>query len=297
MIDEIRGLPGTPSAEIKLFLNGLYTTDCGHDHYTLAAEKTSQELQDELTATVEAIWKHKGMPSKINKVITRHYAKSIWKAVEEGYGQILSKLEYDTPDFNMLSHLQKNVYQFSAAKNYQQLKALTQALLNEEGNLRTKKEFFDAAYTINDEHVKTWLDAERNTAIGSAQMASKWVDITSREETLPLLEFDAVMDGRTSPVCWSLNGVVRPIDDPFWAKYYPPNHWLCRSTVRQRGSSYKVTPANEIVYPEKMQDMFKVNLGKEKLVFPPKHPYWDGLPEDVKKQGYDLMKEDNKPSE
>jgi len=276
-----------------LQLDELYTCGCGHDHNKLDA-KPPKNIQADLVKMAESIWKTKGIPSNINNPVTRYYVDAFWKAVEKGYGEVLSGIEYDTPDFNMLSHLQKNVYQFSAAKNYQQLKSLTQALVNEDGNLRTKKEYFDAAYAINDEHVNTWLNTERDTAIASGQMASKWVDIEADSDTLPLLEFDAIMDERTSAICSSLNGVVRPVEDDFWNIYYPPNHFGCRSTARSHDSGKKVTLVNDIVYPDKMPEMFKVNLAKDRLVFPPKHPYWHGLPEDIKTQGYNLLKEDTK---
>ncbi len=30
-----------------------------------------------------------------------------------------------------------------------------------------------------------------------------------------------------------LNGVVKPVDDPFWGIYYPPNGWRCSCDVVQ----------------------------------------------------------------
>lgn len=237
------------------------------------------DLAADLAAMVERIWKAKGMPASIDKKITSAFAKELWSGTTKGYGKDLIGIAYDSPDYEMLKKLQNSVYQFSAAKNYQQLKSLTQALIGDDGKLRTYSQFKNAAFQINDTHVNQWLKTEYDTAIASGQMASKWVDIKNNSSTT-MLQFDAVMDGHTSQICSSLNGVIRPVDDPFWKQYYPPNHFGCRSTVRQR-SGGKATPEANIVYPEKVPPMFKVNLALEGLVFPDGHPYFNHVPENA----------------
>ena len=44
--------------------------------------------------------------------------------------------------------------------------------------------------------------------------------------------FDAVIDGRTTPVCTAYNGTVLPAGHPWWATHTPPLHHNCRSTIR-----------------------------------------------------------------
>jgi len=103
-------------------------------------------------------------------------------------------------------------------------------------------------------------------------MASKWVGFDEDA----MLEFDAVMDGRTTEKCASLNGTRLPKSHPFWNTYYPPNHFNCRSTVRQVYSG-KATAADNIPSAN-IPPMFKVNLAKEQLAFPPDSAYYEGLP-------------------
>lgn len=43
--------------------------------------------------------------------------------------------------------------------------------------------------------------------------------------------FDAVTDGRTSPICRHLDGTILPADDPFWSSHSPPLHHMCRSGI------------------------------------------------------------------
>ena len=269
----------------------LYEPCCEqHKNATWKLSATNPEdLASELTAMVEDIWKRKGMPANINKEVAQAFAKELWGGVTKGYGKNLGGgIDYDSPDFEMLKNLQNSVYQFSSAKNYQQLKALTQSLIGDDGKLRSYSQFKQAAFEINDQHVNHWLKTEYDTAIASGQMAGKWADIEANKKTLGMLEFDAVMDNRTSAICASLNGVVKPVDDPFWSQWYPPNHFGCRSTVKQRAGT-RATPDDKIVYPDKVPEMFKVNLGKRGLAFPPDHPYFTNLPPEVLKEAIKLQ--------
>jgi uncharacterized protein with gpF-like domain len=114
------------------------------------------------------------------------------------------------------------------------------------------------------------------------------VQINESAAYLPLLEFDAVVDRRTSEQCRNFDKVIKPIKDVFWSLYYPPNHFGCRSTVRQR-SSGAITATESIVMPD-IPDMFKTNLAAHGFAFPPGHPYYNGLPESFLSDALALVK-------
>ena len=250
------------------------------DHSDHKEFKLSGGLESELAKMVQRIWKDKGMPPTIDKAVAMEFFKELWSGVTDGYDVGDIGIDYETPDGRMLTNLKQSVYHFSAAKNYQQLKALTAALVGDDGKVRSYSQFKKAAFAINDTHVNQWLKTEYNTAIASGQMASKWVDIMANKETLNMLEYDAVMDGRTSEICKGFNGILRPVDDAFWKEYYPPNHFGCRSTVRQR-SGGTPTNLNNLAIPDGIPDMFKVNLAQQGLVFPKAHPYFIGTPQEA----------------
>lgn len=254
---------------------------------------TSDELKRLLTKLVKQIWKQKGMPADLDKALTEFFASEFWKAVEEGYDMQLEEADFETPDYEMLRKLEQSVYQFSAAKNYAQLKAISQALLDEQGKLRTFSQFRQAAAEINNEFVNQWLKAEYNFATASAQMSCRWVDIQKDKEILPLLKYNTVGDERVRVEHQELEGVIRPVDDDFWKIYYPPNGWNCRCDVQQLDSG-KITPLEKITLPEKMPEMFKYNSGISGIAFPPGHPYYDGLPGDIKEQADKLWIEKRK---
>lgn len=234
----------------------------------------ADEIAKELAAMVAKVHRTGGRHAQ-DKAVTTAYAKKLWDGVEKGYGKPLVTIDYDSPDTKMLGHLMENVYTFSAAKNQQQLRALTNALIDPATNkVRSFSEFKKAAFTINDQHVNQWLKAEYNLAIAGGQMASKWVDFEQNAESLPMLEFDAVMDKQTTATCRGLDGVVKPFNDPFWNIYYPPNHFGCRSTVRQRGNAYKPTADDKFTKPD-IPPMFRTNLAKQGLIFPKGHSYYN----------------------
>lgn len=232
------------------------------------------ELAMLLAREAEKVWRKKGMPARLDADVTSNIARQLMAGVAEG-------LDYDTPDADMLDALRSNTWHFSAAKNYTQLRQFSDALVGEDGRLRSYNEFKRAAFEITNQHISNWLQAEYNQAVAGAQMAGKWRQIERDSELLPLLKFDAVLDRRTTEVCRPLDGVVKPINDPFWAKWYPPNHWGCRSTVQQL-SSGAVTPDYAIDYPDRdVPLMFRQNLAQTGSIFPPEHPYFVGTPQTV----------------
>jgi SPP1 gp7 family putative phage head morphogenesis protein len=46
----------------------------------------------------------------------------------------------------------------------------------------------------------------------------------------PVWMFDAILDGRESPICHACDGTKRPADDAWWQEHTPPLHFNCRSS-------------------------------------------------------------------
>lgn len=277
MIQQLSGLPQISFAEI----DALHAPCC--EHHTIN-NLAADDIDKELAAMIKAVYDEKGMPvGDISAAIVEYYANKLWDGVTEGYGGI----DYATPDENMLNALRTNVWQFSSAKNYQQLVSLSKALVDEDGALRSFRAFKEAAREINEKFVEQWLKAEYNLAVSGSQMASKWVNIEQNAGVLPYLVFDAIIDMQTTELCRELNGTKLPIDHPFWKIYYPPNHYGERSTVRQAANG-PATAAGKIPSIE-IPAMFRTNLAQQRLIFPKSHPYFDGVPPNVLEQGISLM--------
>jgi SPP1 gp7 family putative phage head morphogenesis protein len=236
------------------------------------------QLSEYLDQLLDKIFADQQAP-EIDPNLIRAYGAKLGEAVLKGYDKEISGIDYDTPDYHTITALQNNVWQFSAAKTHTQLRDIGKALIGADGKIRDKKSFRIEAEQITGTHFKHF-DTEYDTAVGGAQMAGKWVQIQADKEALPILEFVAVMDSHTSDICKNLNGVKRLVDDPFWKVWYPPNHYNERGTVKQLRAG-DITPLDKIVYPEKIQDMFKVNLGERGLIFPAAHPYYTDVPSHI----------------
>lgn len=228
---------------------------------------------------------------QIDPQMTKLVAEYLHEAVLKGYTNTrpLSEVEvaYNTPDTEMIANLQKNVYQFAAAKNYQQLKDLTLALTDDNGKVRKFKEFSNVARQLNDQYNINWLQTEYNTAIGSGQMAGRWVEFEANKDAMPLLRYQTAGDARVRTDHRLLDNITRPVDDDFWDKYYPPNGWGCRCDVVQLPSGTE-TPADKLYHPEVPQ-MWSVNLAKRGLAFPPGHPFYKGVPGEIIEKGKGLI--------
>lgn len=242
---------------------------------------------------MQQVWKNKATPTQIHKVVSEYFASQYWKAVMDGYGKTLDEIDLNTPDHEMLKSIEQNIYQFSAAKDYAIGKAMSEALLDGEGKLRSYTDFRREALQIQNEFIDTWLKTEYNYAVAASRSASQWIEIQKDKDTLPLLQYQTVGDDRVRPAHRDLEGITLPVDDEFWNTYFPPNGWNCRCDVIQLADG-KITDKSTISYPDKMDDLFKFNPGKQKIIFPEGHPYYDGMPNNMKTEALKLYKRNSK---
>lgn len=203
------------------------------------------------------------------------YAEKFWQGVQEGYGKGFADVQFGDTDYKTLVHLRKNVYQFSAAKNHAELRALTSKVVSDAGKVRTWPQFRKEAAKITGTFQGAWLEAEYELAVAGGQMAGKWSKFESTGDNT-MLRYLTVKDARVSDICRPLEGVTKPIDHAFWNTYYPPNHFRCRCNVVRIPYSSKATPDDSTPAPE-IPKMLRTNLAKDKLVFPKNHPYYTGF--------------------
>lgn len=234
------------------------------DPYEFFPPKTNQPFDEIL----KYVYKNQSFPQPYFKERTAQYAQHLWEAAEKGFG---SGLEIGD---EYKAALNKNIWQFAAAKTNAELKHITEALLDKEGKMRTESDFRAEANKIANLHNGT-LKTEKDTALRSGQMAYKWKDLQDTKDIFPFAEFDAVIDNRTTDLCYSLHGIVVPADHPFLLTYWPPNHFNCRLNVRKlrRGAP---TPDDKLQYP-KIDENFKINLAEANTALPLKGGYFKNL--------------------
>lgn len=67
----------------------------------------------------------------------------------------------------------------------------------------------------------------------SARAAGQWERGQRTKSVLPFYLYQLGPSERHRPEHVAKEGVVRPVDDPFWATWFPPNGWGCKCWLRQ----------------------------------------------------------------
>lgn len=76
------------------------------------------------------------------------------------------------------------------------------------------------------------LDNIYRTNMQGQYMAGKWEQFDRNKAHRPYLMYDAVNDSRVRPSHLALDGIIRPVDDPFFASHSPPNGYSCRCSLK-----------------------------------------------------------------
>ena len=207
--------------------------------------------------------------NKTGEILTRGMVEGINNEQLLGLGMV--------PDQSFYDALQDNAFKFAGAKTLDETRKLSDALLDENGNVRNWSDYRKKAYSIVENHRDHWLKAEYNNATSSAQMASKWEDLTN-DDDFPYLKYVTAGDGRVRGEHARLNGTTLPKEHTFWHNFYPPNGWNCRCTVIKMSDlleeyGEKVTPQSKIPRIEQ-PDEFNINVGTHRVLYSPEHDYF-----------------------
>jgi SPP1 gp7 family putative phage head morphogenesis protein len=200
-----------------------------------------------------------------------------------GYGATLTAFDIQSPDYGTLKALRDNVYFFSAAKTFQEVKAMQSFIFTADGFKRSFRDFKKDAIQVFDRFNDAWLETEYNTAIAASQSASEWAAIEKDKDIFPLLRYVTQQDEVVREDHKPLNGLVFPVDDPFWRNHMPPNGFNCRCTVEQlEPDESKVTELTKELAGEiddSTPELFRVNFAKDEIIFKEqgkgRHPYFN----------------------
>lgn len=207
-------------------------------------------------------------PSDLNQELISKTYTDISKAAGNGYGKNWIQFTKDGKG-SLPTELKKNIYAFSGAKTYAQLQELNNLLYDQDGKLRPFNEYMVYARKLNRQYNINWLQSEWQTARTAAQMAEKWERLQETKDLFPNLKYRTVGDDRVRDDHALLDGIIKPIDDPFWSKYYPPLDWRCRCDV-------VATAENTTTHKEKdlPEVNFKGNVAIDEEIFTKKGTFF-----------------------
>lgn len=193
------------------------------------------------------------------------------KGVRKALGE---NLAYDDERAILVEYLQRNIYSFSAAKSFVQMKYYRDMMIGEDGKLLEfgayRKKLFDTGEVFNDTHLRV----EYEHAYHSAIMAHKWDTLQSE-----YLQYSTVGDSNVRPEHQALDKFTAPKTDPVWRRIYPPNGWNCRCTVipgKASESEKKMTAieAGQTMKEHLKDTPFDNNVGLSRVIFKDNHPYF-----------------------
>lgn len=203
----------------------------------------------------------------------------------------------------MKTALSDNLFIFSGLKTYHEMKEVGTLLMDGE-NVKPFSKFWQDVQSVHQNYNRNYLEAEYIFATQSAQMAYKWSEFEADGDRYNL-QYRTAQDDRVRAEHATLENTTLPPSDLFWNSYYPPNGWRCRCTaVQVRKDKYQTSnSAQAIQFGEKAtagknQDIFRFNPGKEKRIFPDKHPYYPqggcndklAIGDDEKCKAYQIIK-------
>jgi len=180
---------------------------------------------------------------------------------------------------------ENDVFVFSGFKTYNQLKEASLLLIDENGAVKSFDRFKQDILQLENTYNGRYLDAEYNFAVSSAQMASKWLEMEADGDRYNL-QYRTANDDRVRPGHATLHEITLPQSNPFWDRFYPPNDWNCRCTAVQvlkdkypMSNSHEAQQRGDAATTKigknntNSSAIFRFNPGKDKIIFPPTHPY------------------------
>jgi len=189
------------------------------------------------------------------------------------------------PPAEMLDKLRNDVFLFSGCKTHAELKEASGLLTTEDGKIKPLAQFTREVQAIHKTYNEQYLEAEYQFATQSAQMAAHWSDFEKESDRYDL-QYRTAGDSKVRNSHRVLALITLPFDDPFWEKYYPLNGWRCRCfVVLVRKGKYQVSNSADAQQKGELAttqldkngnnsaEIFRFNPGKQRVIFPPKHPY------------------------
>lgn len=182
-------------------------------------------------------------PQTQNELFNIHY-QPLKQAVNEGYGQPLASIEYNTPSYGLLKNLQTNTAVFAIFKAHAFTKEMVALLKDDSGNVRPKEQFKAEALKLDKTYRVDWLDTEYDTAVRSSRMAAIYQKALATKKLYPNLRYMPSRAAHPRADHVKYYGIVAPVDGVFYATHLPPNGFKCQCGVQPTDEDATDIPHN-----------------------------------------------------
>ncbi|HHT23160.1 MAG TPA: DUF935 family protein [Bacteroidales bacterium] len=231
------------------------------DKYIIDLEKLLQEALDEVY--------NNGKRGKKQPIVSKPLFEISNKALQQGINSVFSKMEFGKKNEEFINEFRHNTAVFAAFKNHRQTEEIVNLLYDEDGNLRSFREFKKLALQVSKDYNINWLQTEYNTAVRAARSAVNYRKALETKHLYPNLEYIESTASHQREEHLEYVGTILPIEHPWWDFYMPPSDWNCACSVRPTDKDVTAVPPSDLVNP-----VFKNNPGKTAEPFNLKeHPY------------------------
>lgn len=235
------------------------------DKYTIDLNKLLQEALDEVYNN------EKG--GKEQPIVSEPLFKISNDALQQGINSVFSEPEFGKKNEEFINEFRHNTAVFAAFKNHQQTNDILALLYDEDGNLRSFREFKKLALQVSKDYNVNWLQTEYNTAVRAARSAVNYRKALETKHIYPNLEYIESTASVQREEHLEYVGTILPIEHPWWDTHMPPSAWNCACSVRPTNKDVTPVPGEEKVNP-----VFQNNPGKTaELVNLKEHPYIKGV--------------------
>jgi|ERR1035437_3974193 hypothetical protein len=141
-------------------------------------EKKQILTDEETNNLLQQIYQGEINEQKLPENLYAAIAEELKKFLYKGYGGSLKDFDKETEEYKLLDDLRKNIYKFSAAKIFQQIKKMS----NKDLLSLPFDQFKEKAMKIFNMHNITWLQTESNTTEKQAINARQWLKIEKEKK-------------------------------------------------------------------------------------------------------------------
>ena len=177
--------------------------------------------------------------------------------MQHGIGKVFSDHDFDKKNADFINEFKHNTAVFAAFKNHRQTKEMVELLHDEDGNLRSFREFRKLAEGISKDYNRNWLQTEYNTAVRAARTAANYRKYLETEHLYPNLEYIKTSASHPRDSHLDYVGTILPIRHEWWDTHMPPSDWNCACSVRPTDKEATAVPDGDYVNP-----VFQNNPGK-----------------------------------
>jgi SPP1 gp7 family putative phage head morphogenesis protein len=182
--------------------------------------------------------------------------------VRMGTGVDIKNISYSDPRFELYNNLQSDAARFTAFREAQRVRELA-AVRTDLDKSRIEKRY--------NEYLKT----EKQGIFANSAAAERWTGFQENADLYANLEWRTAGDSDVRTEHAALEGLVLPINDPFWNSHTPPLGFGCRCEVIQTDVEVNKTEGHENTPAPKG---FDFNPGIDQQIFSDSAGYYTSAP-------------------